>query len=30
MRHLADILEKTLDIEGILQMAEGAKELEAI
>lgn len=28
MRHLADILEKTLDIEGILQMAEGAKELE--
>lgn len=28
MQHLADILEKTLDIEGILQMAEGAKELE--
>ena len=28
MQRLADILEKTLDIESILQMAEGAKEME--
>ena len=28
MQRLADILEKTLDIESILQMAESAKEME--
>ena len=28
MQRLADILEKTLDIESILQMAEGATEME--